>query len=68
MENKLKKSEIAKLKKQMFKALEDLPQRQYIDDTHARAWIDQVVAQELIGRFGILTVYVVLVVLRSVYC
>ena len=46
MENKLKKSEIAKLKKQMFKALEDLPQRQYIDDTHARAWIDQVVAQE----------------------
>lgn len=46
MENKLKKSEIAKLKKQMFKALDDLPQRQFIDDTHARAWIDQVVGQE----------------------
>lgn len=46
MENKLKKSEIAKLKKQMFKALDDLPQRQFIDDTHARAWIDQVVDQE----------------------
>lgn len=46
MEKKLKNSEIAKLKKQMFKALEDLPQRQFIDDTHARAWIDQVVGQE----------------------
>jgi len=46
MEKKLKNSEIAKLKKQMFKALDDLPQRQFIDDTHARAWIDQVVGQE----------------------
>lgn len=46
MENKLKRSEITKLKKQMFKALDNLPQRQFIDDTHARAWIDQVVDQE----------------------
>lgn len=46
MKNKLKPSEVAKLKKQMFKELATLPQRQYIDDTHARAWIDQVVERE----------------------
>lgn len=46
MENKMKSAEKNKLRKEMFKALEDLPQRKAIDDTHAYAWIDQVIEQE----------------------
>lgn len=46
MENKMKASELKKLRKDMFKALAELPQRAAIDDTHAYAWIDQVLNQE----------------------
>lgn len=46
MENKMKASELKKLRKEMFKALAELPQRAAIDDTHAYAWIDQVLNQE----------------------